>query len=587
MWGTNHHHKQDLFTTNQSNKRWKSPEPVEDETSRAKRLKLQSENNDEIIRMTKQAELYESQGKQRHAAELRLRISKKSFGDRHQNTFKATYILANNYAKQGLLRMAITLQAQALSRQKATLGDEHLDTIQGMHNLAGTYLKQRQLKEAESLERRVVSVRRRILGETSTDTLWAMHQLALIYHEQGRQREAQKLDSQIQQSTRKHTSNRENFGVVPSIYTSIEQNKPAVSELEQLAQAALARAISDLACEEAGLESLDSNEGTEMGSPNGQAVDYDSEHSDPLDGVLKLQENENCISTTTPMKDVFGLLLDSGCLDLTGELDSAQCSTAPYAGGRFGDVWCAVRQDQTRIAIKCLRLHTTSEACVKSIKRAARELYYWSKAKHRYVLELTGIAIFRGRLAMISPWMSNGTLQAYIRRNPDVDRWELCKQVAEGLAYIHHIRMDNILVSDEGTAQISDFGNSILSDHSLVFTATTSRGGGTSRWMAPELLLEEDDEGGIPDRSMPADVYALGMTILEVVTGQPPYAEYRTDAWVTRIVIDGTPPNRPAQLSGGSRFGDERWVMLSECWRKQPKSRPAAIEVQKKMAALT
>ncbi|KAG8796547.1 hypothetical protein FRC12_019054 [Ceratobasidium sp. 428] len=382
MWGANHHQKQDSFTTNQSNKvlrlivhetevdrtlksllnqRWKSPDPTEDETSRAKRLKIQNENSDEIIQMTRQAELYESQGKKRHAAELRLRISKKRFGDTHQNTFKATYVLANIYAKQGLLRMATTLQAQALSRQKATLGDEHPDTIQGMHNLAGTYLKRHQLQEAETLERRVVSVRRRILGEASIETLWAMHQLALIYHEQGRRREAQKLDNQTQQFTQKYFSNRENFGVVPSIYTSIEQNKPVVSELEKLAQAALARAVDDLACAETGPESLDSDEeGSEM-------RDYDWP-SDPLDGVLKPQENENCISTTTPMKDVFRLLLDSGCLDLTSELDSAQCPTAPYAGGRFGDVWCAVHQNQTQIAVKCLRLHTNSEGSVKNIK---------------------------------------------------------------------------------------------------------------------------------------------------------------------------------------------------------------------------
>ncbi|KAG8725008.1 hypothetical protein FRC09_010212 [Ceratobasidium sp. 395] len=562
--------------------------------------------------MTQQAELYESQGKKRHAAELRLRISKKRFGDTHQDTFKATYILANIYAKQGLLRMATTLQAQALSRQKTTLGDEHPDTIHGMHNLASTYLKQRKLKEAEALERRVVSVRKRILGEASTETLWAMHQLALIYHEQGRRREAQKLDNQIQQLTQKYFANRENFGEVPSIYTSIEQNKPVVSELEQLAQAALARAVDDLACEELELDLLDPNEeGTEMGSPGSQAVGYDLESSDPLDGVLKPQEYENVISTTTPMKDVFSLLLRSGCLDLTGELNSAQCPAAPYAGGRFGDVWCAVQQDRAQIAIKCLRLHTNSEGCVKNIKRAARELYNWSQAKHKNVLELKGIAIFRGRLAMISPWMSNGTLYSYIWKNPGVNRWELCKQVAEGLAYIHHIKMVgtliyflkedtiiramslkvhgdlkavNILVSDEGTAKLSNFGNSILSDHSLAFTATTNIGGGTSRWMAPELLVEEDDDGGIADRSMPADVYALGM---EVLTGQSPYSECKTDAWVTKTVIDGTPPRRPPQFSSESRFGDERWVMLLECWRKQPKLRPVAIDIQRQVSTMS
>jgi hypothetical protein len=58
-------------------------------------------------------------------------------------------------------------------------------------------------------------------------------------------------------------------------------------------------------------------------------------------------------------------------------------------------------------------------------KRAARELYNWSKAKHVNILELLGVAIFRDQLAMVSPWMENGTLSSYVSRNPGANRWEL------------------------------------------------------------------------------------------------------------------------------------------------------------------
>ncbi|KAG8743538.1 hypothetical protein FRC10_011778 [Ceratobasidium sp. 414] len=223
-------------------------------------------------------------------------------------------------------------------------------------------------------------------------------------------------------------------------------------------------------------------------------------------------------------------------------------------------------------------------------QRAARELYYWSKAKHKNVLELFGIAMFRGRLAMISPWMPNGTLQAYIYNHPDVNRWELCEQVAEGLAYIHGIGMIhgdlkavNVLVSQTGEVKLSDFGNAILSDHSLAFTATTNIGGGTSRWMAPELLCGDSITGNTADRSAPADIFALGMvgklrntpevrvlivpfpqTILEVVTGHIPYVGRKSEAYVTLAVVRGILPERPAQLLSDTRFGDERWELLEE-----------------------
>ncbi|KAG8731614.1 hypothetical protein FRC10_001612, partial [Ceratobasidium sp. 414] len=222
-------------------------------------------------------------------------------------------------------------------------------------------------------------------------------------------------------------------------------------------------------------------------------------------------------------------------------------------------------------------------------QRAARELYYWSKAKHKNVLELFGIAIFRGRLAMISPWMPNGTLQAYIYNHPDVNRWELCEQVAGGLAYIHGIGMVNVLVSQTGEVKLSDFGNAILSDHSLAFTATTNIGGGTSRWMAPELLRGDDIMGNTVDRSAPADVFALGMVVAhsrrgdktltfiqEVVTGHIPYVERKSEANVTLAVVKGILPERPAQLLSGTRFGYERWELLEECWKMEPGLRPKA-----------
>ncbi|KAG9086963.1 hypothetical protein FRC07_012946, partial [Ceratobasidium sp. 392] len=204
--------------------------------------------------MIRQAEACEAQGRWRHAAELRLKIAQKTLGDKHSDTFKAMYALANIYAQKGLLRMAATLQIQALSRQKDTIGNDHLDTAHGKHHLAGTYLKQRRLQEAEDLELQVISLRKRVLGETSVDTLWSTHQLALIYHEQGRLTEAQQLDQQVQQEKQKHLPSKEHPSEAqeypPAIYERITQDKPEISELEQHAMTTLARAMRDAVSED-------------------------------------------------------------------------------------------------------------------------------------------------------------------------------------------------------------------------------------------------------------------------------------------------------------------------------------------------
>jgi hypothetical protein len=62
----------------------------------------------------------------------------------------------------------------------------------------------------------------------------------------------------------------------------------------------------------------------------------------------------------------------------------------------------------------------------------------------------------------------------------------------------------------------------------------------------------------------------------EVVTGRLPYSERKTDPYVTLAVIGGILPQRPAELSINSRFGDQRWAMLVECWHGKADRRPKA-----------
>ncbi|QRW03551.1 Serine/threonine-protein kinase [Ceratobasidium sp. AG-Ba] len=125
----------------------------------------------------------------------------------------------------------------------------------------------------------------------------------------------------------------------------------------------------------------------------------------------------------------------------------------------------------------------------------ARELYYWSRLKHKNVVGLLGLAEFRGQMAMISPWQANGTLLEYIHRSPEVDRLRLCVDVFDGLAYLHtndtvhgDIKSMNVLVSNQGVAKIADFGCAELKLSELVFTATMSKPG-TPRWSSPEKLM--------------------------------------------------------------------------------------------------
>lgn len=161
--------------------------------------------------------------------------------------------------------------------------------------------------------------------------------------------------------------------------------------------------------------------------------------------------------------------------------------------------------------------------------------------------------------------------------------------MASGVSYLHKIEMvhgdikaTNVLVAADGTLKIDDFDHAILSDSILRFTPTSRHGGGTLRWMAPELLEREEEQqdyGNPPTRIKQTDIYALGMTILEIFTGAVPYVEYRSDFGVYGAIHQKQPPRRPTELSVNEERPEITWSLLLECWDHDPSARPDATAV--------
>ncbi|KAH7320437.1 kinase-like domain-containing protein [Rhizoctonia solani] len=189
---------------------------------------------------------------------------------------------------------------------------------------------------------------------------------------------------------------------------------------------------------------------------------------------------------------------------------------------------------------------------------------------------------------MVSPWMERGNLPRYLEQTLEVDRCNLCTQICDGLAYMHQIGIIhgdlkgvNVLISSDGTPILTDFGNDLYPEQSMKFTATTSSNSLTVRWSAAELIAESGAQ------SKASDVYALAMTIYEILAGILPYSGKREATIIYLVVTKQQPPDRPDGIPVGSEAGDKLWNMLLRCWSFEPEARPSASEVTNVMKTIT
>jgi serine/threonine protein kinase len=95
--------------------------------------------------------------------------------------------------------------------------------------------------------------------------------------------------------------------------------------------------------------------------------------------------------------------------------------------------------------------------------------------------------------------------------------------------------------------------------------------------MSPELLDPERFGLDVSRPTKESDLYALGMVVYEVLSGQAPFV-LSTVPVVIRMVLDGELPGRPQGEEGGL-FTDAIWGVLEHCWKPQRRDRPSVEAV--------
>ncbi|KAJ7219762.1 kinase-like domain-containing protein, partial [Mycena rebaudengoi] len=154
------------------------------------------------------------------------------------------------------------------------------------------------------------------------------------------------------------------------------------------------------------------------------------------------------------------------------------------------------------------------------------------------------------------------------------------RDISLGLEYLHSrkichgdLKGINVLVEEFGRALLCDFGLARIKADITSRTRAMSDTvvSGSRNWMAPELL-----SGSLP--RTPSDIYAFGMTLYEVYTGEIPMSTIPYGDFIELVFRFGVRPDRPEE-DECPRMNDGIWDLAERCWNKDPKARPTARQI--------
>lgn len=190
--------------------------------------------------------------------------------------------------------------------------------------------------------------------------------------------------------------------------------------------------------------------------------------------------------------------------------------------GGFGSVYQGVLPDGTQIAVKKL------EGIGQGKKEFRAEVSIIGSIHHVHLVRIRGFCAEGIHRLLAYEYMANGSLDRWIFRNNRDDllldwdkRYNIALATAKGLAYLHEdchakivhcdIKPENVLLDDNFTAKVSDFGLAKLMSREQSHVFTTLRG--TRGYLAPEWITNY----AISEKS---DVYSFGMVLLEIIGGR-------------------------------------------------------------------
>ncbi|KAH3744417.1 p21-activated protein kinase [Pelomyxa schiedti] len=204
--------------------------------------------------------------------------------------------------------------------------------------------------------------------------------------------------------------------------------------------------------------------------------------------------------------------------------------------GASGDIYLALHKPTNQeVAVKHMKVTRQNKRTV------INEIVIMKTSNHPNIIHFVDCFLQRDRLSLVMEYMNGGCLTDILNEFESVKLTE--KQIAyvilsalKALAYVHSmsrihrdVKSDNLLLTADGGIRLSDFGFSVET------TRTRTTIVGTPYWMAPEVIRGQE-------YAFKVDCWSLGVMMLEMAQGEPPYMEHTPLKALFLITTQGMPP---------------------------------------------
>jgi len=256
--------------------------------------------------------------------------------------------------------------------------------------------------------------------------------------------------------------------------------------------------------------------------------------------------------------------------------------------GAFGRVYMALDVDTGGLlAVKQVTLggNPTDKSFVEQMRALESEITLLRPLKHENIVRCYGCERVGDELNIFLELVPGGSITSLLQKFgpfPEVMVRVYTRQLLCGLEYLHahriihrDIKGANILVDNTGMVKLADFG---ASKQLQTVTMTGGAGGemslkGTPYWMAPEVIKQTG-------HGRQADIWSVGCTVIEMLTGKPPWVQFNTQvSALFHIASSKDPPQMPPNISSECRS----FTLL--CFNRNPKFRPNAAHLLQHLCA--